>query len=86
MSGIYHVEISRADNDRLRVEFTVGEFPDNISSALGRDPEGVRISVLVDTQANPRLLGVERDALERARVILREQLAAIDEAIRQNGS
>ena len=43
MSGIYHVEISRADAERLRAEFAVGELPDVATAPYGRPPEGVRI-------------------------------------------
>jgi hypothetical protein len=81
VSGIYHVEITQADNDRLRVSLTVGAFPDNISSALGRDDEGVQISVLVSTQANPPLLNVELVALRRAEQLIQDQIRGLVAAI-----
>jgi hypothetical protein len=86
VSGIYHVEISRADDDRLRAEFTVGELPDKVAAPFGPPPEGVRISVLVRTQANPQLLNVQLLALCRAEELIQAQIQAIRAAIEGHGA
>lgn len=86
MGGIYHVEISRADHDQLRAEFTVGELPDKIVAPHGRPPEGVRVSVLVKTQANPQLLNVQLLALQRAEELIQAQIQAVRAAIEGHGA
>jgi hypothetical protein len=78
---IERIEISRASDERLRVVLVIGSFPDAVSQSLGREHEGVEISVLVNIQANPPLLDVQVAALERAQEMIAEQTAAIREAI-----
>ena len=46
-----------------------------------RQPEGVEISVLVDTPVNPPLLGVQIAAPERAQGMIAEQIAAFQTAM-----
>jgi hypothetical protein len=81
VEGTRRIEISNASDGLLRARPTIGELADAPTRWNEPEPEGVEISVLVDTPANPQLLSVHVAALERAQEMIAKQIAALRRAI-----
>ena len=81
VEGTRSIEISNASDGRLRIRLTIGQVADGPTQWNEPDPEGVEISVLVQSPHNPPLLSVHVAALERAREMIDEQIATLRKPI-----
>jgi hypothetical protein len=77
VEGTSRIEISKASEGQLRVRLTIGEVANAPTHWNEPEPEGVEISVLVQSPDNPPLLSVHVAALERAREMIDEQIAKL---------
>ena len=81
--GIVALKLYRAGSRQTRITFRLHNerWPDEIHEDGPDAGECVAVSVLADIPANPLLLSVQLQALQRARGLLDQQIEAVTAAL-----